>query len=387
MSSAAAFEGYYRSDGSVGIRNLVAVVAVMDVVNPIVRRVAGQVEGTVAITCDGYGRTFGRDREQQRRTLAGLASNPNISSAIVVSMEASYAKDVADRIAATGRPVEVFAVFDSGGTAKTAAKVLDAAQRFCQAASGEARKPAPLSVLTMGVECGATDTTSGVASNPAVGYAADVVVNADGTVLLSETAEFTGAEHILARRASDETVANRIIEIVQNRLELALTQGVDITKHNPGADNIAGGLTTLEEKSLGAIKKGGTGIIQEVIDYALRPSRKGLIIIDAPSPGVENVTGLGASGAQLICFSTGWGHPIGNPVSPTIKISGNPRTVEERGDNIDVDVSGVIRGTQSIEEAGRQVMDEVIAVANGKLTKAEELGDLELSISRLNVSF
>lgn len=387
MKSAPVFNGYYRPDGSVGIRNLVAVVAVMDVVNPIARRITSELEGTVAICCGGYGRTFGRDREQQRRTLAGLASNPNIAAAVVISMESSYAKDVADRIAATGRAVETFSVFGSGGTAKTAQKVREATQRLVEQVSSVTRKPADFSKLVMGVECGATDTTSGVASNPAVGWVSDIVVNANGTVLLSETAEFTGAEHILARRARDETVAKQIVHIVQKRLELALTQGVDITKHNPGADNIAGGLTTLEEKSLGAIKKGGSGTIQEVIDYAFRPSRKGLVIIDAPSPGVENVTGLGASGAQLICFSTGWGHPIGNPVSPTIKISGNPRTVAERGDNIDVDVSGVIKGTESLEQAGQRILDEVIAVANGKLTKAEELGDLELSISRLNVSF
>jgi altronate dehydratase large subunit len=281
----------------------------------------------------------------------------------------------------------VFSVFGNGGTVKMAKLALEAVHRLVAEAATHARQPADLSMLTMGVECGATDTTSGIASNPAVGFAADVVVNAKGTVLLSETAEFTGAEHILARRARDEAVAKRIYEIVQNRLELALAQGVDITRHNPGADNIAGGLTTLEEKSLGAIKKGGTGVITEVIDYAFKPSQKGLVIIDAPSPGVENITGLGASGAQLICFSTGWGHPSGNPVSPTIKISGNPRTLAERGDNIDVDVSGVIQGTESIEEAGRRVMDHVLAVANGKTTKAEELGDLALSISRLNVSF
>jgi altronate dehydratase large subunit len=381
------FNGYYRPDGTVGIRNYVAVVSVMDVVNPIARRIMRQVDGTVAITCDGYGRTFGRDREQQRRTLAGLASNANVAGAIVLSMEPTYGRDVADRIAATGRPVEVLAVFSSGGTVRTGRLALEATRRMMSKVAEMPRQPADLSSLTMGVECGATDTTSGVASNPAVGWAADAVVDAGGTVLLSETAEFTGAEHILARRARNDAVAKQIYHIVQHRLEMALAQGVDITRHNPGADNIAGGLTTLEEKSLGAIKKAGSGIIEEVIGYAQRPSRKGIVIIDAPSPGVENVTGLGASGAQLICFSTGWGHPIGNPVSPTIKISGNPRTVAERGDNIDVDVSGIIKGTESIEDAGGRIMAEVIAVANGKLTMAEINGDLELAISRLNVSF
>lgn len=387
MMPAPAFEGYYRPDGTVGIRNLVAVVAVMDVVNPIARRIERELEGTVAITCGGFGRTFGKDREQQRRTLAGLATNPNIAAAVVLSMEPTYARDVADRIAGTGRPVETFSVFGDGGTRKVAALALDAARRLVRQTAQVSRQPADLSMMTMAVECGATDTTSGIASNPAVGLAADAVVNANGTVLLSETAEFTGAEHILARRARDATIARRIFEIVQNRLDLAMSQGVDITRHNPGADNIAGGLTTLEEKSIGAIRKGGSGMIEEVIDYAFKPSKRGLVIIDAASPGVENITGLGASGAQLICFSTGWGHPSGNPVSPTIKISGNPRTIAERGDNIDVDVSGIIKGTESIEEAGRRVLDHVIAVANGKLTRAEELGDLELSISRLNITF
>jgi altronate dehydratase large subunit len=382
-----AFNGYYRPDGTVGIRNYVAVVSVMDVVNPIARRIVGQVDGAVAITCDGYGRTFGRDREQQRRTLAGLASNPNIAGAIVLSMEPTYGRDVADRIASTGRPVEALAVFSSGGTVKTGRLALDATRRMVNKVAEMTRQPADLSSLAMGVECGATDTTSGVASNPAVGWAADAVVDAGGTVLLSETAEFTGAEHILARRARNDAVAKQIYEIVQHRLEMALAQGVDITRHNPGADNIAGGLTTLEEKSLGAIKKAGSRTIEEVIGYAQQPSRKGIVIIDAPSPGVENVTGLGASGAQMICFSTGWGHPIGNPVSPTIKVSGNPRTIAERGDNIDVDVSGIIMGTESIEDAGGRIMAEVIAIANGKLTAAEINGDLELAISRLNVSF
>lgn len=385
--STASFTGYVRPDGSVGIRNLVGIVSVMDVVNPIARRLETSLPGTVAITCNGYGRTFGPDREQQRRTLANLATNPNVASAVVLSMEDSYAEDVAGRIAETGRPVRTMSVFGSGGTAKLAERARAACEDLLAESAGVERRQASLGDLVMGVECGSTDTTSGITSNPAVGVVSDIVVEAGGTVLLSETAEFTGAEHILARRARDESVAQQILDAVQNRLELALSMGIDITKHNPGADNIAGGLTTLEEKSLGAIKKGGSGTIQEVIGYAFKPTRKGLVIIDAPSPGVENTTGLGASGANVICFTTGWGHPIGNPVAPTIKICGNPRTVRDRGDNIDVDVSGIIQGVQSIGEAGQAILEKVIAVANGEETRAEILGDLELSFSRLNVSY
>ncbi|MEQ9815356.1 MAG: UxaA family hydrolase [Azospirillaceae bacterium] len=379
------FLGFRRADGSVGIRDHLAIVAAMDNANPVARRIAAGIAGAVPITA-AYGRgQVGQDLAQHDGTLVGYGSHPNVCATLVVSLEPVSAERVASAIAARGKPVEWIAIQQAGGTVKATEAGIRLGTRLLQHAGGTAREPAGLGELTIGLECGGSDALSGMTGNSTTGVVADRVVAAGGTVILSEIEEIIGAEHILAERASDETVARQLLEAVARCEAYADYLGLDMAPL--GDDNVRGGLTTTEEKSLGAVRKAGTSPLVEVIGYGERPSRKGFVFMDAPAPGTENVTALGASGAQLILFNTGVGNPIGNPIAPTLKITGSPNTAIGFADNIDVDVSGIVKGQLTLEGAGDVLMAAMLAVANGRLTRSEALGDTEISISRVDIGF
>jgi altronate dehydratase large subunit len=355
----------------------------MDNVNPVVTAICQLVKGTLPLRV-WYGRgQFGRDAAQTTRTLIGLGSNPNVAAALVVSLEPVSGHQVADAIAATGKPVELITVQEAGGSLNAVCEGARAAARMVIEASRLRREKVGVDHLVIGVECGGSDTTSGIAANPCVGVVSDWIVDAGGVVLLSETSEFMGAEHLLARRAVSPEVAAKIIAAVGRIEEDAMRRGVDIRGANPVPDNIRGGLTTIEEKSLGAIAKGGSRPIMDVLEYAQSPRGKGLFIMDTPAPACESMTGLTAGGATLILFATGVGNPIGDLISPTIKISANPLTVAKLADNVDFDASSVITGAETLEGAAMRLMREALEVASGKLTKAEVLGQQEIAISRI----
>jgi len=379
MDRTSEFWGYRRADGRVGVRNHVAVISAMDNTNPVVRRVAAAIGGTVPI-CASFGRGHkGEDLEQHHRTMIGLGANPNAAAALVISLETESARHIAEGIGEAGKPVEWLTVQGVGGTIRAGEKGTRIAGAMVREAGQARRELVPLSELVLGVECGGSDTTSGLASNPATGKVADWVVEAGGTVILAETTEIIGGEQFLVSRAASPDVAKALLEAVQRWEEDAARRGFQLTNLAP--DNIEGGLSTMEEKSLGAILKGGTALLQEVVMYAQRPSKKGLIFMDTPGPGTESITGIAAGGAQVIIFSTGVGNPIGNPVAPTIKVSGNPNTVVHFADNIDVDVSGIILRGQPVTAESARLYDELICVADGRRTCSEVLGDVEIAIS------
>lgn len=376
------FWGYRRADGTVGIRNHVAILAVMDNVNGIVRHLEQLVRGTLAIPV-WYGRgQFGADDVLFRSTQTGLAANPNIASVLVISLEKVSAAQVAATIAKSGKQVEQISVQDIGGTVEALAAGIRKLVPMVEAASAQRPEFVSLSELVLGVECGGTDTTSGIAANPALGYVADSVVRAGGTVYLSETSEWMGAEQVLAKRARTKAVSDDIWAAVRRIEDSAIARGVDIRGANPVPDNIRGGITTIEEKSLGAIIKGGTTEIQGVLPYAQKAAGKGLYLMDTAAPAAESMTGLAAGGAQLILFSTGQMNIMGNLIAPTVKVTGNPRTAERLRDNVDVDVSPMLHG-ESLEAAGNRLLDFTRAVASGRYTKAEILGDVDIAISRI----
>ncbi|WP_274626269.1 UxaA family hydrolase [Arvimicrobium flavum] len=376
------FWGYRRANGTVGIRNQVAILAVMDNVNGVVKNLASLVRGTLPIPV-WYGRgQFGADDVLFRRTQVGLAANPNIASVLVISLEKVSAQKVAAAIAESGKPVEWISVQDIGGTVEALAAGIRKLLPMVSAASAERPEFVPLSSLVLGVECGGTDTTSGIAANPALGYVADRVVESGGTVYLSETSEWMGAEQVLAKRARSEAISADIWAAVRRIEDSAVARGVDIRGANPVPDNIRGGITTIEEKSLGAIIKGGTTEIQGVLDYAVPAKGNGLYLMDTAAPAAESMTGLAAGGAQLILFSTGQMNIMGNLIAPTVKVTGNPRTAERLRDNVDVDVSAMLQG-ESLEAAGSRLLDFTLGVASGRLTKAEILGDEDIAISRI----
>lgn len=377
--------GYRRPDNTFGIRNYVAILSVMDNINPIVRQASTLVGGSIPIACS-FGRgEVGKDGALQVNARIGLASNPNVYGTIIVSLEPKSANQIAESVSKTGKPVEIIAVEEVGGTVKATEAAIRMATQLVADSGNLQKEKMDWSDLVVGVECGGSDGSSGLVSNPATGLVADMVVDGGGTVILSETLEMLGGEEILAKRAENEEVEQEFMKVINATIKMIKAMKYDF--YNLVPDNIAGGLSTPEEKSLGAIKKGGSSVLRQVLGYGERPTKKGLVFMDAHAAGVENMTALAAGGAQLILFSTGKGNTVGNPVSPTIKVSGNPATVTKLADNIDVDLSEVLLSGMALEKAGQLLGKELVRVCNGKLTRSEILGQVEIAISRvLNVN-
>ncbi|MAE05194.1 MAG: UxaA family hydrolase [Nitrospinota bacterium] len=382
------FLGYRRPSGGPGARNHLAVVSAMDNTNPLVRRICSLRSDLIAVNTS-FGRALmGEDEAQHFRVMGHLAGHPNVGAAIIVGLEPITAGAIAEAAAKASpwMPIEVVTIHEVGGTLKSTSRALELAGKVAAHLSASRRERCGLDELILGAECGGSDTTCGLVSNPVTGLVADRVVNAGGTVIFSETLEIVGAEHLLARKAADAKTKRRILAGVRRSLEYTEELGVDLIGSNPTADNIAGGLSSIEEKSLGAIKKAGNGPIVEVVGVGERPTKAGTVFADAPCGGVENITTLSASGAQAIIFSTGIGNPIGHPISPTIKVTGNPRTAALMPENIDVNLCDVIEKGLSYKEAEERLNKELIDVLGGKPTTSELLGETEITVSRAALS-
>jgi altronate dehydratase large subunit len=370
------FMGYVRQDGSVGVRNYIGVISTAVCGNEVTARIARQIEGSVNfLHAQGCGHSA-PDLEQVTRTLINLGRNPNLGGVLVVSLgcETVDPDAIVEGIAKSGKPVEKVVARDAGGSLPGQAHGGLIAQRLAQEVTGASREPVDVSELVLGVKCGASDTTSGLGSNPVTGVAADLLIENGGTAIIGETPEFMGAEHILARRCVNEEVREKLLHFVDRFEKRILAHGVDMRGGNPSAVNIKGGITSIEEKSLGAIRKGGSTTIMGVHDYGERIRGKGLHTSDTPGREPEVLTGLAAAGAQVIVFSTGQGTPHGFPFVPVIKVTGNANTYERLRDYIDVGVHQVIEGTENLKSAGKRVFDELLEVASGKRTKAEIIG-------------
>jgi altronate dehydratase large subunit len=377
----ATFLGYPRGNGTFGVRNDVAIVSIMDNCNPVTRAIAAAVHGTIPVTTLFVRGQYGHDLEVTLETLAGMGRNPNIAGVLLVGLEPHTTEEVARRIRPSGKTVESVTL-QPGGTIDAIAQGTRLALRLAVAASGLRRQPCPVSALTVGVECGGSDTTSGLTCNPVIGRLADRLIDAGGTVIISETSEFFGAEHLFAARAEDPAVGDAFREMVLRLEREALARGQDIRGTNPTADNIRGGLSTIEEKALGAMAKSGTRPLRGVLTYGEAPPRPGLHFMDAPAPAVENLTAFAAAGCQLIFFGTGVGNPIGNMVTPTVKVSGNVNTLRTMPENIDFDASGILEAGRRVADLGDALFDYAIEVASGTLTSSELLDVRETAISR-----
>lgn len=385
MSEQFTFMGYRRPDGKVGVRNHVLILPASACASDTTRIIASQVKNAVTFNNQLGCSQIPEDLEMTMDVMCGFAANPNIYGTVVVALGCENAQVdlVVNRIKSlTNKPLKSVVIQEVGGTLKA----IEIATRYAKEMSAEAslakREPCLLSELIIGTECGGSDTTSGLATNPAIGKLSDLIVDMGGTSILSETTEFIGAEHLLAKRAKNSEVKERIYEIVY-RYEKSIEQhGEHVRSGNPSPGNKAGGITTLEEKSLGCIHKGGTRTINAVFDYAKPVTEKGLVIMDTPGNDPSSVAGMVAGGAQIVVFSTGRGTPTGNPIAPVIKVTGNRDTFRTMHDNIDVDVSGFIFGEATLDELGRKLLEEVLKVAEGKETKAEVLGYNEIAIMR-----
>lgn len=383
------FLGYRRPDGRHGVRNHVLVLPASMCATSTCLRIAAGIPGAVTVNNQAGCAQSGADLEQTFRTLVGFGLNPNVASVLVVGLgcESLPAARLLATIGESGKRVSSLVIQEQGGTLRT----IEAGHRIVEDMALEAStvlpEPAPLEVLVLGLECGGSDATSGLAANPTVGVVSDRLVAEGGTVILSETTECIGAESILAGRAANEEVATRLLETVR-RCEIRLKAvGVDFTGSQPTPGNMAGGLTTIEEKSLGCLYKAGISPLQGVLEYAERPVGRGLHFMDTPGNDLESITGMVAGGCQVVIFTTGRGSATGCPIAPVIKVTGNPRTFAMMGDDIDVNAGTVIEGREDIAAAGRRLWEELLAVVGGKPTKAEQHGYGEFVIMRIGPSY
>ncbi|HSQ80848.1 MAG TPA: UxaA family hydrolase [Casimicrobiaceae bacterium] len=378
------FQGYRRENGRVGVRNHVIVLPVDDLSNAAAEAVAHNIKGALAIP-HPYGRLqFGADLDLHFRTLIGSGSNPNVAAVVVIGIEEQWTKKVVDGIATTGKPVQGFGI-ELHGDHDTIMRASKAAREYVQWASELVRVECPLSDLWVSTKCGESDTTSGCGANPTVGDAFDKLYAAGSTLVFGETTELTGGEQIVAARCRDEKVRAdfmRMFDRYQQVVERHKTS--DLSDSQPTKGNIAGGLTTIEEKALGNIQKiGKVCTVDGVLDKAEAPTHPGLWFMDSSSAAAEMVTLCAAAGFAVHFFPTGQGNVIGNPILPVIKICANPRTVRTMSEHIDVDTSGLLQREITMDQAGDRLLDMMFRTANGRLTAAEALGHREFVLTRL----
>jgi len=380
----ATFWGYKRENGRVGVRNHVVILPVDDLSNAACEAVANNIKGTLAIP-HPYGRLqFGADLDLHFRTLIGTGANPNVAAVVVICIEEEWAKKVADGIAKTGKPVSFFGI-EGHGDLETIRRASQAAKDYMHWASELRREERPLKDLWVSTKCGESDTTSGIGSNPCVGNAFDKLYAHGATLVFGETTELTGGEQLVAARCRTPAVRERFMfmfDRYQGVIDRHKTS--DLMDSQPTKGNIAGGLTTIEEKALGNIQKiGKKCLVDGVLDKAEVPTGPGLWFMDSSSAAAEMVTLCAASGYVVHFFPTGQGNIIGNPILPVIKLCANPRTVRLMAEHLDVDVSGITRREINMDQAGDKLLEMMFRTANGRLTAAETLGHREFVLTRL----
>jgi altronate dehydratase large subunit len=390
VSQQSGFYGFRRPDGRVGVRNHVLVVPTVVCSAVVTERIAAAVPGAVALPhLAGCGQ-LGPDMQVTHDTLAAYCQHPNVGAVLVVALgcEQVVAQMLAESARAAGKPSAIVSIQGEGGTPRATAKGIELAGMLTENGKDHRREWCGIDTLVLSLKCGGSDYTSGLAANPALGRVADRLNGLGASTVLGEIAEIMGAEHLLAARATQPDVAARLLRVV-NRVESeAQALGLDIRGTQPSPGNIRGGLTTIEEKSLGATHKAGErSPLADVVPYSSRIVRKGLTVMDTPGLDVESVTGMVGGGAQVVVFTTGLGTPTGNPVAPVIKITGNARTAQTMADNTDLDVSGILEHAESMDEAADRLLAEIVAVCSGKTTAAERLGHREFAIHRRNPTF
>lgn len=378
--------GYRRENGRVGVRNHVLILPLDDISNTACEAVANNIKGTIAIP-HAYGRLqFGEDLELHFKTIIGTGANPNVAACVVIGIEPGWTQRVVDGIANTGKPVEGFSI-EQNGDLKTIMNASRAAKEMVHFATELQREECDISELWISTKCGESDTTTGLGSNPTVGNMYDKLLPVGITGCFGETSEITGAEHICRQRAVNEEVGERWYKMwkaYQDEVIFA-HQTDDLSDSQPTKGNIAGGLTTIEEKALGNLEKiGRTSMYKEILGPAETPnSGEGLYFMDSSSAAAECVTIMGAGGFVIHTFPTGQGNVIGHPIVPVIKITANPRTIRTMSEHIDVDVSGILRREMTIDQAGDVLIEMICRTANGRNTAAEALGHREFSMTKL----
>lgn len=375
--------GYKRENGRVGVRNHVLILPLDDISNAACVSVASNIKGTIAVP-HHYGRLqFGEDLELYFRTIIGAGRNPNVAAVVVIGIEPNWTKRVVDGIKETGKPVEGFAI-ERNGDINTIAAASRKAKEFVHFATELQKTECTSDELYISIKCGESDTTSGLASNPTVGNAVTKLIEMGGTVSFGETSEITGAEHVIRERGKTKEIGEEWYRVWSSYNDFINENKTDdLSESQPTAGNIAGGLTTIEEKAFGNIQKIGDLKFDGLLKPAEAPPGKGLWFMDTSSAAAEAVTLWMASGAVIHLFPTGQGNVIGNPLEPVIKISANPVTCETMSEHIDVNVSDILQGKMNLDQAGDLLMDMIRRTAGGRVTSAETLGHEEFVITKL----
>jgi altronate dehydratase large subunit len=365
------FPGYRRKDGSYGVRNHVVVLSSVACANGVVEAI-GRALPEVVIVIHGYGcGVTVNDIVVSRRTVAGFLNNPNVSAALVIGLGCESMKP--DHLAGSveGKPVEFLVIQEAGGSAATTEKGIEITRRFIDEIKGFERVAAPVSALTVALECGGSDALSGVTANPAVGAAADRFVREGATVILAETTEMIGTDHLLKARCANPELGEQVERLVLNQEKRVHDDLGELAGMVIAPGNVEGGLSSITEKSLGCITKGGTTPINEVVGYAERPSKRGLVVMDTPGYDIDSMAGMAAGGAHLVLFTTGRGSVAGFPALPVVKISSNSKTFERMPGDMDVNAGSIADDDKTIDEVGQEIFDLAVEVAGGKQTCAE----------------
>ena len=377
------FWGYKRSDGRAGIRNHVLILPTCACGSETARIVASQVRGAVNIIFNTGCSDVAANTEMSQKILTGFALNPNVYGVVIIGLgcETVPHDKLRDKIISmTSKPVVSFGIQEEGGTLKTIEKAVRAARDLAISAALQRKELCDISELLLGIECGGSDATSGIAANPAVGELSDKLIDLSASTLMSESIEWIGGEHVLARRAATPEIHNQIIKICADYEEHLKAAGQDCRAGQPTPGNKDGGLSTIDEKSLGCIRKGGTRPIVEVLNQAERPTKRGAIVMDTAGYDISSVTSMVAAGCNAIIFTTGRGTPTGNAIVPVLKVTANAKTYSWMEDNIDVDLSAIIEGKLTFSEGGYILLNEIHEICNGRLTKAEAYGFSDIAV-------
>ena len=375
--------GYERGNGRWGFRNHVLILPLHQILSSSAREIEAKSEGAVAVSHD-WSQVIEKDHERIIHSLAGNATNPNLYATVLLRLGTPIEDEVIARAKKYGKTKLIEVSLTEAKSIENLTQVgIQRANELLKEAKAQQRVSAPISAIVLGLECGGSDAYSGITANPALGVASDELVAQGATSILGETMEILGAEHLLAKRAITKEVGQQIIDVVA-RYEASINyEGIDIRGAQPSRGNIEGGLSTLEEKSLGAAKKAGNAQFTGVLEYAIAPTKAGLYFMDTPGHDIEQLTGFGAAGVNITVFTTGRGTPTGSAVMPTIKVATNSEMANAIPDIIDLNSGTIADGTQSLEENGKLIYQLILDVANGQLTKAELGGHHEFNLSRL----